>query len=180
VALFLARRLVGASLGVRSCWPRGAEPPGTPAFKAYLICDGAPVNQYSPFYLWRSLDGMNRFLWGGGGFQGIVADFGRPAVRHWTGVAFAYGPEHDVVPRAATRRTERLPADEDPAVAVERALADLDADVPGTHSTALAVDPASWELVHFTLWADAAEGPGIHYEVLHLSTPEELPSGRRW
>lgn len=151
--------------------------------KAYLIRDGAraPVKQYAPFYLWHSVDGMNRFLWGGSGFQGIVADFGRPAVRHWTGVAFAYGPERHVVPRAASRRTERLPADEDPAVAVARALDELDAGVPGTHSTALAVDPASWELVHFTLWADAAaEGPGVHYEVLHLSTSEELPTGRWW
>lgn len=152
--------------------------------KAYLVRDrasaGQAVNQYAPFYLWRSVDGMSRFLWGGGGFQGIVADFGRPVVRHWTGVAFAYGPERGVIPRAASRRTERLPADEDPAVAVALALGELDAGVPGTHSTALAIDPASWELVHFTLWAGAAEGPGVHYEVLHLSTSEELPTGGAW
>ncbi len=27
-----------------------------------LGVDGSPVNQYAPFYLWASLDGMNRFL----------------------------------------------------------------------------------------------------------------------
>lgn len=148
--------------------------------KAYLVREGAPVNQYAPFYLWRSTTGMNRFLWGGGGFQGIVADFGRPVVRHWTGAAFAYGPARAAVPRAATRHTYRLPADQDPQEAVTRALAQMPEAAPGAHSTALAVDPATWEIVHFTLWADAPEGPGTHYEVLHLSTPEELDSGRRW
>jgi hypothetical protein len=147
--------------------------------KAYLIREGDPVNQYAPFYLWRSTTGMNRFLWGGGGFQGIVADFGRPPVRHWTGVAFEYGPQRDVVPRAATRRIQRLPQDEDPSVAVAQALTETKADA-GTHSTALAIDPTSWELVHFTLWAEAAKGPGTHYEVLHLSTSEELRTGRQW
>lgn len=148
--------------------------------KAYLIREGAPVNQYAPFYLWDSAAGMNRFLWGGGGFQGIVRDFGRPAVRHWTGVAFENGPARTSTPVGATRRTERLPDDEDPALAVEHALAELPAHAPGVHSTALAVDPQAWELVHFTLWAGAAEGPGTHYEVLHLSTPESLPTGRHW
>jgi hypothetical protein len=147
--------------------------------KAYLIREGGPVNQYAPFYLWRSTTGMNRFLWGGGGFQGIVADFGRPPVRHWTGVAFEYGPERDGVPRAATRRSRRLPEDEDPSAAVERALAELRTGA-GMHSTAIAVDPTSWELVHFTLWTEPKAGPGTRYEVLHLSTSEDLKTGRQW
>jgi hypothetical protein len=29
---------------------------------------------------------MNR--WGGGGFQGVLASFGRPTVQHWTGPPF--------------------------------------------------------------------------------------------
>ena len=64
--------------------------------KAYLIRergkDNSPVNLYAPFYPWASIEGMNSFLWGGGGFGGIVASFGRPAVQHWTGVACALGP----------------------------------------------------------------------------------------
>jgi hypothetical protein len=153
--------------------------------KAYLIrergLDGSPVNQYAPFYLWQSPTGMNRFLWGGGGFQGIVRDFGRPAVRHWTGVALEHGPARTDVPHYATRRTERFPDGADPAATVSPALADL-TTAPGMHSTALAVDPFSWELVHFTLWASAPATDGDHYQVLHLSTPalEAIGTGRHW
>jgi hypothetical protein len=169
---------------------RGPALDGFPGLglKAYLIRErgawSSPVNQYAPFYLWESPAGMNRFLWGGGGFQGIVADFGRPAVRHWTGVALEHGPERGSVPRVATRRTERLPAEQDPAVAVERALSGLSSRTPGVHSSALAVDPHAWELVHFTLWTrDPAPGtPGVRYEVLHLSAPglDAIGTGRHW
>jgi hypothetical protein len=153
--------------------------------KAYLIrergVDGSAVNQYAPFYLWQSPAGMNRFLWGGGGFQGIVRDFGRPAVRRWAGVALLHGPEFTAVPRAATRRTERLPDHVDPALSVERALAELSV-VPGVHSTALAVDPYTWELVRFTLWADEAPPEGDRFRVLHLSAPAlgAIETGRHW
>jgi len=54
---------------------------------------------------------------------------------------------------------------------------------PGVHCTALAVDPLSWEFVHFTLWADQApETSGLRYEVLHTSTPhfDDIPHGRHW
>lgn len=154
--------------------------------KAYLTrergVDGSPVNQYAPFYLWQAHSGMNRFLWGGGGFQGIVGDFGRPAVRHWVGVALEHGPARTAVPLVATRRTESLPPDTDPAPAVERALADLPRNEDGMHSTALAVDPGTWELMHFTLWTDPGEAPGTRYEVRHLSTPglHALETGRHW
>jgi hypothetical protein len=124
---------------------------------------------------------MNRFLWGGGGFQGIAADFGRPAVRHWTGVALEHGPARTAVPRAATRRVQRFPDGADPATTVERALAETPR-ADGVHSTALAVDPCTWELVRFTLWAGTPAGDGDRYEVLHLSTPEltALETGRHW
>lgn len=62
--------------------------------KAYLMrerAEGSPVNQYAPFYLWAAPEGMNGFLWGPG-FQGIVDDFGRPVVQHWTGLAYEEGP----------------------------------------------------------------------------------------
>src|SRR3954471_3200474 len=64
------------------------------ALKAYLVRERAAdaswpkahstVNQYAPFYLWRTSEGMNSFLWGPG-FRGLSADFGRPPVRHWLG-----------------------------------------------------------------------------------------------
>ncbi|MFD5437087.1 DUF4865 family protein [Kitasatospora sp. NPDC127067] len=62
--------------------------------KAYLVRErgrqGSPVNQYAPFYLWRTVEGMNGFLWGPG-FRGLSADFGRPAVRHWLGAGLTHG-----------------------------------------------------------------------------------------
>jgi hypothetical protein len=157
--------------------------------KAYLIrergINGSPVNEYAPFYLWASIDAMSRFLWGGGGFHGIVNDFGRPPVRHWTGVACEPGPAAAERPHAATRHTEPIPAGEDPATVVDHELGELQqrARTSGVHSTALAIDPRHWELVHFTLWNHTApESAGCHYQVLHLSTPHlsDIAKGRHW
>lgn len=68
--------------------------------KAYLIRERgetSPVNQYAPLYLWSAPEGMNSFLWGPG-FQGIVDDFGRPEVRHWTGLHYAEGAASEALP----------------------------------------------------------------------------------
>jgi len=64
-------------------------------------------------------------------------------------------------------------------------VADVAADgqLPGVFCTAAAVDPATWQLVHFTLWAQSApEWPGERYEVLHTSSPylADLLTGRHW
>jgi hypothetical protein len=128
---------------------------------------------------------MNRFLWGGGGFGGIVADFGRPEVRHWTGAAFERGPAYGAIPRSATRRTRQVPAGEDPQDAVAAAIEEMRrlARTPEVQVTALAVDPGRWELAHFTLWTGAPSGTdGSRYEVLHVSAPhlDDLPRGRHW
>ena len=150
--------------------------------KAYLIRErgsgGSPVNEYAPFYLWNGTAGLGQFLWGGAGFGGIVADFGRPAVRHWIGAAAAAGPDQaGGTPRTAVRRTGAVPDGADPAESMVRAVAELTAlaDTPGLHSAAVALDPHQWELVHFSLWSDAAPAPadlpGDRYEVLHLSAP---------
>ena len=153
--------------------------------KAYLIRErgsgGSPVNEYAPFYLWNGTAGLGRFLWGGAGFGGIVADFGRPTVRHWIGAAAVAGPaQTDTTaepPRTAVRRTETVPDGADPVGTMARAVAGLSAlaDTPGLHSAAVALDPYHWEVVHFSLWADAApasvELPGDRYQVLHLSAP---------
>ncbi|MFE4970626.1 DUF4865 family protein [Kitasatospora sp. NPDC056651] len=169
--------------------------------KAYLVRErvrqGSPVNQYAPFYLWRTAEGMNGFLWGPG-FHGLSADFGRPTVHHWLGAGLAHGTgaagtkaagaesaagEPAEPPTTATRETVRLPESADPAEAVERALAGLPAH-PGLHTAAVAVDPSRWELVRFALWHGPApeEVPGVRYRVLHLSRPEldRLPAGRHW
>ncbi|GAA2818046.1 DUF4865 family protein [Crossiella cryophila] len=155
--------------------------------KSYLIRErgvaGSPVNQYAPFYLWRTTRGMNDFLWGKG-FQGICNDFGRPVVQHWTGLAFERGPASAMVPTTATTELSSLCSPE-PGAAVESAVAALEthATTPGIHSTALALDPRTWELLRYTLWtAEPPPGTGVPFQVLHLSRPElkDLPTGRHW
>lgn len=146
--------------------------------KAYLTrergLDGSPVNQYAPFYLWADIAGMNRFLWGGGGFENIVKFTGRVPVRHWTGVACLAGPARIARPRGATRDATLLPPDLDPTPLVAEALDGLEqrATMPCVHTAALAIDPLRWELITFTLWQeDAPQDAGTRYRVLHLSTP---------
>ncbi|MFI1994463.1 DUF4865 family protein [Actinoplanes sp. NPDC020271] len=142
--------------------------------KAYLIrergVNGSPVNQYAPFYLWNDTAAMAHFLVGGGGFQNIVRDFGRPAVRHWTGVASLAGPGREVAPLAASRRLTPVGTDLDQELSQLRDIARLD----GVHTAALAVDPDRWELLRFVLWAGTAAADHDateRYEVLHLSSP---------
>jgi len=140
-------------------------------FKAFLMrergVDGSPVNQYAPFYLWHTVEGMNDFLWGPG-FRTLSADFGRPVVHHWTGLHFATGPEADRVPKAATLHVEHLPADADPATLIDRQPHVGD----GVHSAVRAIDTRNWELVTFTLWADEApQDAGSRFQVLHLARP---------
>lgn len=138
------------------------------ALKAYLVREHSehdPVNQYAPFYLWHDTGAMAHFLVGGGGFQNIVRDFGRPPVRHWTGIGMVAGGARDTAPKTATRHLAPFHD------------SDLDAlrDNENVHTAAVAVDPTTWELVRFVLWRDEPEEAGTRYEVRHLSTPELTP-----
>jgi hypothetical protein len=167
--------------------------PGTDDFpglavKAYGIrekgVDGSPVNQYALFYLWADSSGLKEFLFGPG-FAALSADFGRPPVRHWTGVGFTRGPEHESAPQSATRLSSPLAADVPLPEAISSAVQDLEqfAAIPGVHSAAVVADLASWELMLFTLWAQPAPGgPGDRYQILHASRPclKDLQSGRQW
>lgn len=161
--------------------------------KAYLMrergVDGSPVNQYAPFYLWNAVEGMNSFLWGGA-FQGLAGDFGRPAVRQWTGLAFEDGAAADAPAAVAVRHRRPVPegvvlADfMARAVEANRRLAGRE----GAVLAAAAVDTGRWELVGFSLWAhrepagEALAGGGEVYQVLHVSQPgrKALPRGRQW
>ncbi|MCX4555832.1 DUF4865 family protein [Streptomyces phaeochromogenes] len=156
--------------------------------KAYLLrergVDGSQVNQYAPFYLWHTPEGMNSFLWGPG-FQGLVNDFGRPVVQHWTGLAYEDGGAAGAMPEVAVRRRVSIPEGVPLAEVTEEAmrvtgrLASLD----GVVGAAVAVDPRHWEVVHFSLWAhDSPKAAGEVYRVLHLSAPERdrLRRGRQW
>ncbi|MFE4452165.1 DUF4865 family protein [Streptomyces sp. NPDC056796] len=155
--------------------------------KAYLVRErggASPVNQYAPLYLWSAPEGMNSFL-RGPGFQGVVDDFGRPAVRHWAGLSYREGAASGAPPRTAVRHRERIADTVRPAAAVEAALEEgrVTAGAPGAVATALAVDPHHWELLHFSLWEDEPPRvPGDRYEVLHVSSPERdrLGRGKQW
>lgn len=159
--------------------------------KAYLVrergADGSPVNQYAPFYLWNETSGMNRFLWDGG-YDNVVASFGRAPVRQWAGLAFARGASfgRPGAARAATLHARTLGPDEHPAAAARDAAAALGAlaEAPGVHAAAAAIDPHAWELVRFTLWdqAPAPGAAGARFAVLRTNTPgaRALPTGRHW
>ncbi|MCB2175719.1 MAG: DUF4865 family protein [Actinomycetales bacterium] len=166
--------------------------------KAYAIRErgvlGSPVNEYAPIYLWNDTGSMARFVAGGGGFQNIIRDFGRPVVRHWTGLACHAGPSRAPYPRSASRRLTPIPAGPGPdatglglATAIEQGVDDLRqlAGQDGVHTAALAIDPHHWQLARFVLWNEAVatdEDETERYELLHLSGPglAELPDGRVW
>ncbi|MEU3526716.1 DUF4865 family protein [Streptomyces sp. NPDC038707] len=156
--------------------------------KAYVMRErgvsGSPVNQYGPFYLWNTMEGMNRFLWDGV-FQGPVNDFGRPAVRQWTGLAFEEGTAAASAPARAVRRRLPVPDGAELAPFMADAVAETGrlAAADGAVLAAAAVDTRAWEVVIFSLWAhDGPEADGDLFEVLHLSAPgrDRLPRGRQW
>ncbi|MBK3643252.1 DUF4865 family protein [Streptomyces sp. MBT33] len=157
-------------------------------FKAYLLrergVDGSPVNQYAPFYLWNSMEGMNSFLWGGA-FQGLSDDFGRPSVRQWSGLAYAEGTAASGTARIAVRHRRRVPD----GVVLADVMAEATDEVgrlageDGAVLAAAAVDTSRWELVHFSLWEHRTpKAVGDVFQVLHLSAPgrDALTEGRQW
>ncbi|MFE2101478.1 MULTISPECIES: DUF4865 family protein [unclassified Streptomyces] len=156
--------------------------------KTYLLRErgvhGSPVNQYGPFYLWNTMEGMNRFLWGGA-FQGPVDDFGRPKTRQWTGLAFEEGAAAGSPAAFAVRRRGPVPDGVELAAFMADAAGETGrlAAADGAVLAAAAVDTRAWEVVHFSLWEhDAPKAEGEVFEVLHLSAPGRgaLPRGRQW
>ena len=147
--------------------------------KAYLIRErgkaGATLNQYSPFYLWNDTTGMSRFLWGGGGFEGIVESFGRPTVLTWSGLECRRGSMAGAMPRIATRERIVIPREANLSQIARDAVDEVEciARQGDVFASACAIDPCSWERVTFTLWVDEPDAgvPGERYEVLHLSRP---------
>ncbi|MCX5264118.1 DUF4865 family protein [Streptomyces sp. NBC_00199] len=156
--------------------------------KAYLLRErgvhGSPVSQYAPFYLWNTMEGMNSFLWGAG-FQGLSDDFGRPAVRQWTGLAYEEGATRAAPARFAVRRRRPLPDGGPVCAGVQEAVDEARrlAREDGAVLAAAAVDTSRWETVQLSLWEhDAPKAEGELFQVLHLSTPGRaaLPTGRQW
>ncbi|MCX4759808.1 DUF4865 family protein [Streptomyces sp. NBC_01275] len=156
--------------------------------KAYLLRErgvhGSPVNQYAPFYLWNTVEGMNAFLWGGG-FQVLSDDFGRPTARQWTGLAHEEGVAAGSPARFAVRRRQPVPDGAALGEAAQDAVEEAArlARENGAVLAAAAVDTSRWETVHFSLWEhDTPKAEGELFQVLHLSAPGRaaLPGGRQW
>ncbi len=154
--------------------------------KAYLIREragGSPVNQYAPFYLWRAPEGMNAFLWGAG-FQGLVDDFGRPEVQHWTGLSYEEGPAAGALPGRPSGCGGPSPvpyARPPPSTRRWRSRAGPQRGRGGRHRAGGGPGPLGAGALHAVRGAPpGAEGEA--YEVLHLSAPEagRLGRGRQW
>lgn len=87
------------------------------SFKAYLIGEirnGSDQNEYAPFYLWDSNQGMNQFIFGGF-YDNILTSFGWQKIqvgipyqcymgKRFGGSKYAVEAEHDILPAGKMRR----------------------------------------------------------------------------
>lgn len=149
------------------------------AFKAYLYADtnetyaAGREKRYAPFYLWHDVQGMNTFL-GGAGFAGVVAAFGRPAVRTWSAWRAETVPDLSVATHASCE-TVPIPAHVALGDLRDSEIASAKADFDhGALAAISAYDPAHWSVMRFRLWRDvvgtASEAADI-YQVGHVSQP---------
>jgi hypothetical protein len=146
-------------------------------FKAFLFRtqgeNGSPVNQYAPFYVWNDQTAANRFLWEGGGFDGVVGAYGRPVVQTWLGTRVAFGVEAASAPSWAVRHVEQVREGRVLEELVDEAADRVDraANAVGVHSVTFALDPRTWTSVELTLLTQRPEGEldDEVYEVPYLS-----------
>lgn len=145
--------------------------------KAYCIREagiaGSQHNQYAPFYIWHDSAAASEFLWQGGGFDGIVRDFGRPHVDTWLPAAMGAGDVDAADVSAARLRTSSIPRDADLREVADRLNDRVKGSTRGVHLACAGIDAQRWETVEFTTYAEASEGSvdAITYSVLHVSQP---------
>lgn len=145
-------------------------------FKAFLVADadaGRPA-RYTPFYVWRDMEGMRQFLLSDA-FRAVVAKYGRPSVGRWTELALQLGQSVAQPPRFALQSLVDIPREEDIPDWVGSRL-EMVADIarsPGLHSVYVGLDETSWQLMSISLWSAAPppHADGRLYEVAHLSAP---------
>lgn len=145
-------------------------------FKAYLLrekANGAPGNEYAPFYVWDDIDGMRAFCWGDLGYSSIVRDFGRRPIQDWTVVNVTNGPAHLKDAKSLALTTHPLPGGMTPAQAIDALTRDfLHTTTPDTVWCVAAVDVTTWTLilVEISTTAPHQDNPSCaSYEVLHIS-----------
>ena len=142
--------------------------------KAYLIAEkgkyGNSRNQYAPFYVWETVEGMNEFLLEGP-FDNILQSFGCPQVRTWFVIRAA-------IRKAASPGIARVDfsplspySDLNGATGTEGETA---GKLPESTSFVSAYNPASWEMCRAWLAPSGAglEGgshSGLVYDIHHIS-----------
>lgn len=152
--------------------PRFDELPGL-YHKAFLVGKNSPgaANRYTPFYLWREVDGLMAFL-RSDAFRALSAHYGRPAVQRWNEVAFIEGPAVNGEPEVAVQEFVGLAPDVDLEKLCEQELATLGALArePGLQTAYVGLDPEKWQLMRLSLWTDrAVQLAGRVLDVAYLS-----------
>lgn len=142
--------------------------------KAYLIAEkgkyGNARNQYAPFYVWRTVEGMNEFLLRGP-FNNILQSFGSPQVRTWFVIRSVL--RKDAAPRLARMERGRVR----PYADLERLVIDAEEEVgrlPAGESLVSAYNPLSWETCRMRLLVSGEElehkvHSGLVYDIHHIS-----------
>lgn len=150
------------------------------ALKLYGIREvdvlGSPVNEYAPFYLWRKAESMSQFHWGGGGFEGIVRDFGRPAVHTWLPAAINGSPEashwasHFSVSRATLH--PELSLTEQISQLVESSQRRFESGK--VLGSVLGINPENWQSVTLEIhqFPPIPQPNSQLYTILHVSAPQ--------
>jgi hypothetical protein len=154
-------------------------------FKAYAIrehdVDGSPLNQYARFYAWSSASAAADFLVGGGGFQHIIASFGRPQVHSWMPVATGSGQLIGPDVQHAVQWSRQLTESDDPIEVTDQLAEDVRsiAGAPAVHAAVAGINPTNWQATIFVTSSGSVELPqrlfdagGIgfrRFEVLHVS-----------
>ncbi|UYM03951.1 DUF4865 family protein [Solicola gregarius] len=148
--------------------------------KAYCIREagvhGSQHNQYAPFYVWHDAQAASEFLWRGGGFDGIVRDFGRPTVGTWLPAAFAAGDTAASAVTAARIRTQPIPRTADLIEVATHLDSHVDKVIAGgdVHLACAGIDPQRWETIEFSTHVrveDAAAPDAQTLTVLHVGEP---------
>jgi len=160
--------------------PRFDELPGL-YHKAFLVGRNSPgtANRYTPFYLWREVDGLMTFLQSES-FRAMSAHYGRLAVQRWNEVAFIEGPAVEGNPGIAVQEVVSLAPDVDLQRLRDDELAALDglSGEPGLQTAYVGLDPGTWQLMRVSLWTDRpVRTTGRVLDVAYLSRTRRARTG---
>lgn len=140
-------------------------------FKTYLYArsdcplTGSAENLYAPFYLWRDVQSMNRFI-SGAGFQAVARAFGWPQIRVYPVLGARVSAEVAAAVFAKREITDIAPFS-DLTLLTEQTVSDRLIDV-------IALDTTNWKKIHFTAGRNPLAGGGQHYRIGHISLSDAV------